>query len=148
MRSERAPLRLALAGFGTVGMGLADILEQNREELTARAGREIRIHSVLVRDPAKVRVRPLPSGARLCADISELVQDARVDVVVELMGGLETPRRLIRAALEAGKPVLGICRDLQFMDAALGGALWSGPVIAPARSITPRPGPGSRPPIW
>ncbi|MDR2504083.1 MAG: homoserine dehydrogenase [Deltaproteobacteria bacterium] len=106
MRSERPPLRLALAGFGTVGMGLADILEQNREKLTARAGREIRIHSVLVRDQAKARTRPLPSGARLCADVSELVQDARVDVVVELMGGLEMPRRLIRAALEAGKHVV------------------------------------------
>lgn len=105
-RQEAGPLRLGLAGFGTVGSGLARILEENSEILRRRAGRPISIRSVLVRDPAKARPVPFPAGAKICADMSELIQDPDIDVVVELMGGLGAAGRLVRAALEAGKPVV------------------------------------------
>lgn len=100
------PLRLGLAGFGTVGGGLARILEENREEIRRRTGREIRIGAVLVRDSARKRAVPFPAGARLISDLDELARDPEVDLVVELMGGLEAPKKLILAALEAGKPVV------------------------------------------
>lgn len=100
------PLVLGMAGFGTVGSGLARILEENREVILSRIGREIRIKSVLVRDPSKPRSWKLPAGASFCTDPAALVSDPEIDVVVEMIGGIEAAGRLIRQALEAGKHVV------------------------------------------
>lgn len=100
------PLVLGMAGFGTVGGGLARILDENREHIRLRTGRDIRIGSVLVRDPSRKRAVPFPQEAKICSDISELVNDQDIDVVVELMGGIEAPKKLVMAALEAGKRVV------------------------------------------
>ena len=97
---------LGMAGFGTVGGGLARILDENREHIRLRTGRDIRIGAVLVRDKTRKRSVPFPQGAKLCSDMSELVGDPAIDVVVELMGGIEAPKKLVLAALEAGKHVV------------------------------------------
>ncbi|MCL1889812.1 MAG: homoserine dehydrogenase [Desulfovibrionaceae bacterium] len=104
--SPLPPLRLGLAGFGTVGGGLSRLLEENREELLARCGREISIRAILVRDPARARPCPFPDGARIYTKPEDFSGDGEVDVLVELLGGVELPGRLIRAALEAGRPVV------------------------------------------
>lgn len=103
--ADNNALILGLAGFGTVGTGLARILDENRAEILARAGRDIRIKTVLVRDASKKRPH-MPEGALLTTDMNALVADPAIDVVVELMGGVEEPGRLIRAALNAGKHVV------------------------------------------
>lgn len=100
------PLMLGMAGFGTVGGGLARILDENREQIRLRTGRAIRIAAVLVRDPARKRAVPFPQGAKICSSPKELVNDPNVDVVVELMGGIEAAKKLVMAALEAGKHVV------------------------------------------
>lgn len=100
------PLMLGLGGFGTVGGGLGRLLEENREEIRMRTGRDIRIKSVLVRDPAKKRAVPYPEGAEVCTDMSALLNDPEIDVIVEMMGGIAAPKKLILAALEAGKHVV------------------------------------------
>ncbi len=100
------PLMLGLAGFGTVGSGLAKILDENQADIMRRCGRNVRIKSILVRDPAKKRPYPFPQGSRLCADASALVSDPEIDVIVELMGGIEAAEKLVRMALEAGKHVV------------------------------------------
>jgi len=102
MPSEQ--LVIGLAGLGTVGGGLVEMLEENRAEILRRTGKEIVIRTVAVRDPSKPR--SLPPGTLLTTDPMDIVRDPEVQVVVELMGGTETARTLIHAALDAGKPVV------------------------------------------
>lgn len=98
-------LRLGLAGFGTVGSGLAQILHENREIILARTGRDIAIPTVLVRDLTKKRAVATGPEVRFTANPDELLAD-EVDVVVELMGGVDLARDLITRALNAGKHVV------------------------------------------
>jgi Homoserine dehydrogenase len=100
------PLRLGLAGFGTVGSGLVRILAENRENTIARTGREIIISSVLVRDKNRARAVPLPEGAALTDDMEAFINTPDVDVIVEVIGGTTTAKELIQRALAAGKHVV------------------------------------------
>lgn len=99
-------LVLAVAGYGTVGTGLAKTLEENKDWIIERSGREVVIKSILVRDLNKPRNHPIPQGAVLTDDASALVNDPEVDVFVELMGGIEAPKALITEAIRAGKHVV------------------------------------------
>ncbi len=96
---------IGLAGFGTVGGGVYLNLERNRELLRQRSGCDLVVRKVAVRDPQRVRAVPLPAGL-LASSWRELVEDPSVQVVVELMGGLEEPFQLITEALRAGKIVV------------------------------------------
>lgn len=102
--NTRPLLTLGLAGLGTVGSGLIQLLRENAEELRQRAGCEFRVKTVAVRDPKRPRV--LPEGTRLTTDPLDLARDPDIDVVVELMGGLDAAKRLITASLENGKQVI------------------------------------------
>jgi homoserine dehydrogenase len=97
---------LALAGFGTVGSGLVRILTGASSPIQARTGRSVRIKHILVRDPNRPRAAAIPQGAALTTRPEDLTDDPEVDVVVELMGGMEAPRQLIRRALIQGKHVV------------------------------------------
>jgi homoserine dehydrogenase len=98
-------LRLGLAGFGTVGSGLAQILHENREIILARTGRNIAITTVLVRDLTKKRAVATGPEVRFTAKPDDLL-GPDVDVVVELMGGVDLALDLITRALNAGKHVV------------------------------------------
>lgn len=104
--ADHPPLTLGIAGFGTVGSGLLRILENNREEILARTGREIRVRGVLVRDASRPRACPLPEGAFLTTRVEDLLDDPEVDVVVELIGGTDKAGELVERALKAGKHVV------------------------------------------
>jgi len=99
-------LRLGLAGFGTVGSGLARILHENREIILARTGRDIAIKTILVRDLSKKRAVPTGPEVRFTANPDDLINDPEIDVVLELMGGVEAAKSLITRALTAGKHVV------------------------------------------
>lgn len=99
------PVIIGLLGLGTVGGGTVQVLKRNAAEITRRAGREIRIGLASSRNLE--RVRPLDlDGIRLVADPFQLVTDPEVDIVVELMGGIEPARELVMRALDAGKHVV------------------------------------------
>ncbi|MDP2848614.1 MAG: homoserine dehydrogenase [Humidesulfovibrio sp.] len=98
-------LRLGIAGFGTVGSGLAQILHENREIILARTGRDIAITTVLVRDLSKKRAAATGPEVRFTNNPDDLLSN-EVDVVVELMGGVDLARDLITRALQAGKHVV------------------------------------------
>ena len=100
------PLRLGLAGFGTVGSGLVHIIEGSRETIMARTGRDIRIAAILVRDTGRPRQTPLPEGAILTTSMDDLVANPDIDVVVEMMGGTDAAAVLVEKALLAGKHVV------------------------------------------
>lgn len=101
-----SPLVIGLAGFGTVGGGLLRILEGNREEFLARAGRPVRVKTVLVRDPFKPRACDLPAQARLTTDAADILEDPEINLVVELIGGVDKAGEIVRDALCAGKHVV------------------------------------------
>lgn len=104
--SETRPLGVGLAGFGTVGGGLARLVMDNADIIRRRTGRDIVIKAILVRDAHKAREVPLPPGAELTTDPARLVNDPEIDVLVELMGGIDTARTIIAAALDRGKHVV------------------------------------------
>lgn len=106
MSLTEKPLVVGLAGFGVVGGGLCQLLRENADLTKKRAGREIKIKTILVRDAARERGVPAPEGARLTTNAEELGKDPEIDAIVELMGGIEAPERLIRMALENGKDIV------------------------------------------
>ncbi|WP_147821331.1 homoserine dehydrogenase [Salidesulfovibrio onnuriiensis] len=99
-------VKLGLAGFGTVGSGLAKILAENGDWLEKRLDKKLEIKTVVVRDTTKQRGIALTSGTELTTDLARLTEDPEIDIVVELMGGLEAARDLIEKALKAGKHVV------------------------------------------
>jgi homoserine dehydrogenase len=94
---------VGLLGLGTVGAGVATILAspEGRHPLVG----ELALRKVAVRDPSRPRPVQLDSSL-LCTDPQAVVDDPTVEIVVELMGGLEPARSLILRAIAAGKPVV------------------------------------------
>jgi homoserine dehydrogenase len=103
---DNAPLRIGIAGLGTVGAGVVKLLGENGALLTQRAGRRIEVTAV------SARRRELDRGIDLQPyawhdDPQALADDPTVDVVVELIGGEEGPAlRLVESALANGKSVV------------------------------------------
>jgi homoserine dehydrogenase len=96
---------VGLIGLGTVGSAVAQRLIGEWELLGRRAGAAPVLRRVAVRDPSRRRDIALPS-IRLDGDARALVDDAAVQVVVEVMGGIDEPAALIERALRAGKQVV------------------------------------------
>ena len=98
------PIHVGLLGLGTVGGGTLTVLTRNAEEITRRAGREIRVVRAAVRnlDKAKRTAGDLP----LTTNPFDVVDDPAIDIVVELMGGLEPARELVMQAIANGKHVV------------------------------------------
>lgn len=89
-----APLRIALAGLGTVGIGVIQLIEENQAIIERRAGRPIKIVAVSARDEGKNRGVDL-SSYRWMDDMSALAGADDVDVVVELIGGSDGPALML-----------------------------------------------------
>ena len=101
-----APLRLGVAGLGTVGIGVVQIVQRHADLIAARAGRAVVITAVSARDRSRNRDADL-SGYAWEADPVALAQRDDIDVFVELMGGSEGPARdATEAAIAAGKDVV------------------------------------------
>ncbi len=101
-----APLRLGIAGLGTVGIGVVKIVQKHADLLAARSGRPIVITAVCARDRTRNRDADI-SGYEWEDDATVLAQRGDVDVFVELMGGQDGPARAAtEAAISAGKDVV------------------------------------------
>ena len=101
-----SPLRIALAGLGTVGAGVVKLLDENRDLIARRAGRPIEIVAVSARDRSRDRGVDLSRFAWV-DDTSSLAERDDVDVVVELIGGSDGPAvALVREAISRGKGVV------------------------------------------
>lgn len=103
MRASK-DLVIGLAGLGTVGSGLVQLLKSNSAEIEQRTGKKIIVKYVAVRDVNKKR--DLPEGAKLIDNPLLMIEDPEVEVVVELIGGTSLAGTLIRKALENGKSVV------------------------------------------
>jgi homoserine dehydrogenase len=100
-----APVRIGILGLGTVGGGTLSVLRRNAEQLERRLGRALTVTKVAVSNPDKPRDVDL-TGIEVTIDAEGLARDPEVDIVVELAGGVDNAAPLVRAALEAGKPVV------------------------------------------
>ncbi len=102
----KAPLRVGLAGLGTVGGGVLRLLRQNAALIAARAGRPIEVVAVSARDRSRKRAEEI-AGLRWWADPLALAADPEIDVLAEMMGGAGDPARAtVTTALRAGRPVV------------------------------------------
>jgi len=101
------PLNVGVLGFGTVGRGTWDVLRRNEEEITRRAGRPIRINWIATRtlERARAGTRGI-AGVNLTNDAAVVVRHPEVDIVCELIGGIEPARTLVLDAIAHGKHVV------------------------------------------
>ncbi len=140
-------LRIGLLGCGIVGSAVVRLLEANAEEIYRRTGVWLRLAAVAAANPSKPRDVRLGAGV-LTGDARGVVADGRIDVVAEVMGGIEPARTLLLEAIRWGKSVVTANKqlmahhgpelvaeastagvDLRF-EASVGGGL---PVIQPLR---------------
>jgi len=97
-------VRIALVGLGTVGASVFTLLSRNADALARRIGARIEVAYVGVRDPSKKRA--VGPAAHLVAGYREILDDPGVQIVVEMVGGIDVPLALIREALSRGKHVI------------------------------------------
>jgi homoserine dehydrogenase len=104
-----APLRVALLGCGTVGSAVLRLLDEQADDLAARIGRPVEVAGVAVRRPDR---HPDVPAHLLTTDAHGLVTRPDVDLVVEVIGGIEPVRSLLLAAFEAGRSVVSANKAL------------------------------------
>ena len=115
--SSSRPLRVALLGCGTVGAEVVRLLHSSGEDLSARIGAPLELAGVAVRRLGRVRDLPIPNEL-FTTDAAGLVSRPDIDLVVEVIGGLEPARSLILAALAGGKSVVTANKALLAEDGA------------------------------
>ena len=106
MRAD--PLTVGLLGCGTVGAGVVRLLREHASEIAARVGTAVELGPVAVRDLTRER----PVHADFVDDPEVVVSGAGIDIVVEVMGGIEPARSLLAAALEGGRSVVTANKEL------------------------------------
>ncbi|MEU8587870.1 homoserine dehydrogenase [Streptomyces sp. NPDC048664] len=110
------PLRVALLGCGVVGSEVARIMTTHADDLTARIGAPVELAGVAVRRPDKAR-ESVPASL-VTTDATALVKRGDIDVVVEVIGGIEPARTLITTAFEHGASVVSANKALLAQDGA------------------------------
>ncbi|MCT9080937.1 homoserine dehydrogenase [Streptomyces fulvoviolaceus] len=110
------PLKVALLGCGVVGSEVARIMTTHAEDLAARIGAPVELAGVAVRRPSRVREGIDP--ALVTTDATALVKRGDIDVVVEVIGGIEPARSLITTAFEHGASVVSANKALLAQDGA------------------------------
>lgn len=100
---------IGLLGLGTVGSGIAQVLSEQAFRIATETGVFPEIKAVGIRDLNKKRDVLLPC---MTTDLTTVVDDPEVDIVIEVMGGLDPAEHLIRRALASGKPVITANKEL------------------------------------
>jgi len=97
-------LKIGIIGVGTVGTSVCQILEDNKDIITARAGVELKVIKGVVNNLDKKR--DINSDIKISANPDDILDDDSIDIVVELMGGVEKPFEVVKKALQKGKAVV------------------------------------------
>ena len=108
---DKKVIRAALLGFGTVGTGVYKVLEKQKEEMIPKLGSQLEISKILVRNLQKAASK-VKNPEILTNNWDEIVKDPEIDIVIELIGGIEPARTYILDALNAGKHVVTANKDL------------------------------------
>ena len=95
-------MRIAVLGYGTVGSGVVEVLERNREIISARAGKEIEVKYILdLKDFSGQKIQE-----KIVHEYDIILNDEEIEIVVEAMGGIEPAYTYVKNALLAGKSVV------------------------------------------
>lgn len=100
-----SPLNVAIIGLGTVGSGVAKILLNHAEQMTTRAGRPIHLKRAVVRDLSRPRNVELHPDV-LTDDVETVINDPSIEVVLQLVGGIDPAYDIMLRVLESGKDVI------------------------------------------
>jgi len=103
-------INVGLIGMGTVGTGVAKILRNNAQGILQKVGVAIVIKKIMVRQLTKVR--NVDVDAEFTTNIEDIVNDKDIDIVIEVMGGIEPAKEYILRALRAGKHVITANKDV------------------------------------
>ena len=121
-----AVVRVGVLGCGNVGGALVELVARDADVIARRTGVRLEVTRVAVRNTARERSVDLPEGC-LTNDAESVVTDPDIDVVVEVIGGIEPARSLILQALKSGKPVVTGNKELL---ANVGGELFEAATTA------------------
>ncbi len=110
MKRDRI-IRVGQIGCGTVGSGVIRILQDNAGAISRRTGCEIRVVRIAVKDLADARYVEVPEGM-LTIHAGDVIEDPEIDIMVEVMGGIEPARSFILEAFAAGKHVVSANKEL------------------------------------
>ena len=116
-------IKAALLGFGTVGTGVYKVLKNQEKEMSAKIGCKVEIKKILVRNIEKAAAK-IEDASLLTSQWDEIINDPEIEIVIELMGGINPAREYILSALKAGKHVVSANKDLiavhghELLDAA------------------------------
>jgi homoserine dehydrogenase len=102
--SAQKNIQIGMLGCGVVGGQVAALLEKNNAELSTRAGAKLILKKIAVRDVKAAREGVNPS--LLTTDAQSVINDPEIDIVIEVMGGIDPARELILAAINNGKSVV------------------------------------------
>ncbi|WP_438434370.1 homoserine dehydrogenase [Gorillibacterium sp. sgz500922] len=105
------PIKVGLLGLGTVGTGVVRIVEGHQEDLVRQIGTGVEISRILVNDVTKNRtiaIRP----EQLTENVEDILTDPEIDVIVEVMGGLDPTKDYVMRALANGKHIVTANKDL------------------------------------
>ncbi len=140
-------LSIGLLGLGTVGGGVFKLLQQNNDVIARKLGRPLNIRRILERDRERVRQLGVDPGL-VTTDPEVIFNDPDIDIVIEVIGGLEPAREFILRAISKGKSVITANKDLLalhgqeifesagtynvdlFFEASVGGGI---PIIRPLK---------------
>ena len=104
MSPAKNPLKVGMLGCGIVGSQVARLLIENKDDLSSRAGADLTLVKVGVRDPKSKKYGI--KDELLTADLKSIVADPGIDLIIEVLGGIEPARELILTALKNGKSVV------------------------------------------
>ena len=102
----QATRRLGIFGGGTVGGGIVEILQKKKDYLKDLTGSDIEIAALCVRDLSKKRDFDIPEGCTVTDKYSDILTDDSIDMVVEVMGGIDDAKDVVYDSLKAGKDVV------------------------------------------
>ena len=100
--------QIAVLGCGTVGSGVVEVFYKNRDSIERKAGCPLDIKWIYLRRPHP----ELPWQDKLCFDFDQIVSDPQVQIVVEVMGGLDPAYRFVKSCLQSGKSVVTANKEL------------------------------------
>ncbi len=104
-------IRIGLLGCGTVGSGVVELLKNNADIISRRTGEQIELKKVLDKDLDKCRALGIDED-KITADFEDILQDDEIDIVVELIGGIEPALNMIIRAMQHGKHIVTANKDL------------------------------------
>ena len=109
---DKQTIKVALLGMGTVGSGVYEVIEHlQKDNFIHKVGAEVQVKRILVRSPEKY-VDKVEPHTILTTDWQDILGDEEIDIVIEVMGGIEPARTYLTEALRAGKNIVSANKDL------------------------------------